>query len=52
MTLVDEKDFDIDALKRDFDPSAFFIKVSPINENCFSLTNGLGKGIIEGVNLS
>lgn len=51
LTLVDESDFDIDVLKRYFDPEYFFIKLSPINPNDVSEKNGLGKGIIEGVNL-
>lgn len=50
MTLVDEKDFDINILKECFDPQFFFIKISPLNENCISDKNGL-KGIIEGKNL-
>lgn len=51
MTLIDESDFDIAKLKRYFDPEHFFIKLSPINENCISKKNNLGKGIVEGVNL-
>lgn len=51
MTLVDEKDFDIDTLKRYFDPKYFFIKLSPINENVVSVSNALGSGIIEATNL-
>lgn len=51
LTLVDEKDFDIDALKKYFDPEHFFIKLSPINKNIISEKNNLGSGIIEGINL-
>lgn len=51
MTLVDEEDFDIEVLKRHFDPKYFFIKLSPINPNCVSDSNGMGVGVIEGVNL-
>lgn len=51
MTLVDTKDFDINELKKHFDPEAFFIKLSPINENEVSSDNNMGAGIIEGVNL-
>jgi len=51
LTLVDEKDFDIDKLKKYFDPKYFFIKLSPINKNSFSESNGLGDGIVEGINL-
>ena len=51
MTLVDEDDFDIDVLKKHFDPEKFFIKLSPINPNEVSDGNGMGRGVIEGVNL-
>lgn len=51
LTLVDEADFDIEKLKKYFDPEFFFIKISPINVNAVSEANHLGKGIIEGVNL-
>ena len=50
LTLVDEKDFDIEKLKRYFDPKYFFIKLSPINPNIVSDSNGLGMGVIEAVN--
>jgi 23S rRNA (adenine2503-C2)-methyltransferase len=51
MTLVDEADFNIIKLRKDFDPTAFFIKLSPINPNCVSEQNGLGLGAVEGINL-
>lgn len=51
MTLVDEQDFDIELLKKYFDPKYFFIKLSPINKNDISEKNNLGNGIIEGINL-
>ena len=51
MTLVDAKDFDIEVLKQHFDPAHFFIKLSPINECVTSQANGLGSGIIEGINV-
>ena len=51
MTLVDNADFDIDKLKKYFDPKYFFIKLSPINENAISKKNHLGKGIVEGINI-
>lgn len=51
MTLVDTEDFDIDILKKYFDPKYFFIKLSPINENEISEQNQMGKGIIEKRNL-
>lgn len=50
LTLTDEEDFDINILKKYFDPEFFFIKISPLNENKVSEFNNL-KGIIEGVNL-
>jgi 23S rRNA (adenine2503-C2)-methyltransferase len=51
LTLVDNKDFDIDKLKKYFDPKYFFVKLSQININAISKKNNLGNGIIEGVNL-
>lgn len=51
LTLVDEKDFDIEKLKVYFDKDYFFIKLSPINENVISNQHNLGRGIIEGKNL-
>lgn len=51
LTLVDEADFDIEKLKRYFDPKYFFIKISPINPNAVSENNHMGKGIIEARNI-
>jgi len=51
LTLVDEKDFDIETLAQWFDPQKFFIKLSPINPNDVSDKNALGNGIIKAVNL-
>ena len=51
MTLVDLEDFDINKLKKYFDPKYFFIKLSPINENEISNENNMGKGIIKGQNI-
>ena len=51
MTLVDENDFDIEELSKNFQPENFFIKLSPINENCISKENSLGQGAITGINL-
>jgi 23S rRNA (adenine2503-C2)-methyltransferase len=51
LTLVDERDFNIESLKKYFDPEYFFIKLSPINTNTISNKNSLGKGIIKGINL-
>jgi 23S rRNA (adenine2503-C2)-methyltransferase len=51
MTLVDEEDFDIEKLRINFDPSHFFIKLSPINPNSISDKNELGSGVIEGINI-
>jgi adenine C2-methylase RlmN of 23S rRNA A2503 and tRNA A37 len=50
LTLVDEKDFDINELKKYFDPEHFFVKLSPINPNEVSDMNQLGTGCIHGVN--
>lgn len=52
LTLVDEADFDIGKLKQYFDPEFFFVKLSPINPNDVSETNGLGNGVVEAVNLA
>jgi adenine C2-methylase RlmN of 23S rRNA A2503 and tRNA A37 len=52
LTLVDEKDFDIEKLKKWFDPKHFFIKLSPINVNAVSEANQLGSGIIMAENLA
>ena len=51
MTLVDESDFDINELKKYFDPEKFFVKLSPINPNCVSEKNGVGLGAITAENL-
>ncbi len=51
LTLVDESDFDIEALKRYFPPEHFFIKLSPINKNAVSEQHALGRGAVNGVNL-
>lgn len=51
MTLVDESDFDITKLKKDFDKESFFVKMSPINTNCVSEANEMGTGVIEQTNL-
>lgn len=51
LTLVDEKDFDIELLKKYFDPRYFFIKLSPINVNEISECNQLGSGIISSRNI-
>jgi len=51
LTLVDEKDFDINVLQQYFDKECFFIKLSPINPNEISNNNKLGKGIIESKNI-
>ena len=51
LTLVNEDDFDIEKLKKFFDPKYFFIKLSPINKNEISEKNALGDGVIEGINL-
>ena len=51
MTLVEEKDFDIEMMKKYFDKEYFFVKLSPININAVSESNQLGNGVIEGMNL-
>lgn len=51
LTLVSEDDFDIERLQAHFDPSVFFVKLSPINPNPVSEGNALGLGVIEQVNL-
>jgi 23S rRNA (adenine2503-C2)-methyltransferase len=51
LTLVDDTDWDADKLAELFDKDKFFVKISPINENCISNKNQLGKGVVEGVNL-
>jgi 23S rRNA (adenine2503-C2)-methyltransferase len=45
MTLVNPEDFDISKLKETFSPENFFIKLSPLNENCVSDMNKL-KGMV------
>lgn len=50
LTLVDQEDFDIELLKKYFDPLYFFIKLSPINKNNVSERNLLGNGIIDNIN--
>jgi len=50
MTLVDKDDFDIGEMKRLFDCRDFFVKLSPINPNCTSEQNGMGRGAVEGAN--
>ena len=50
LTLVNENDFDIELLKKYFDPKYFFIKISPLNKNCISDKNNLN-GVIKGINL-
>lgn len=51
MTLVDEEDFDIEELKKLFDPEYFFIKLSPINPNPVSDSHHMGTGVIESINI-
>ena len=38
-------------LEKYFDKDYFFIKLSPINKNEVSESNGMGDGVIEGINL-
>ena len=52
LTLVDEKDFDINKLREYFDVQQFFIKLSPINPNCISDNNKMGAGAVVGINIT
>lgn len=52
LTLVDELDFDINTLKKHFDPARFFIKLSPINPNPVSRGNQLGHGAVKAHNIA
>lgn len=51
LTLVRPEDFDIVMLKKYFDKTVFFVKLSPINTNDISNGNELGTGVIEQQNL-
>jgi len=51
LTMARREDFDIEKMKLYFDKKAFFVKISPINENCISVANDMGKGIIQQQNL-
>ena len=46
-----EADFDIEKIKQYFDKDKFFIKISPINPNATCENNGLGSGVVDGINL-
>ena len=50
LTLVDVNDFDINMLKKYFDPKYFFIKLSPLNPNVISDKNHLS-GVIHSDNI-
>ena len=51
LTMARPEDWDVNEMKRIFDKDAFFVKVSPINENDVSIANDMGCGIIEQQNL-
>ncbi len=51
LTMARPEDWDVNEMKRIFDKDAFFVKVSPINENDVSIANDMGAGIIEQQNL-
>lgn len=51
LTMARPEDFDIELMKKWFDPEHFFVKVSPINENETSKANKMGAGIINQINL-
>lgn len=50
LTLTDAADFDIGTLRRHFDPAAFFIKLSPLNDNPVAQEHNLA-GVIPQRNL-
>lgn len=52
LTLARPQDFNIEELKKHFDPKHFFVKISPINKNEVSEKNGMGNGVITQANLS
>lgn len=45
LALADEADFDLDALRRNFDREHFFIKLSQINANFIADENGMDAGV-------
>lgn len=51
LTLARPEDFDIEALTSSFDPSSFFVKLSPINPNDVSDDNDISNGVIQQTNL-
>lgn len=51
LSLVDANDFDLGKIIQNFDPKAFFVKLSPINPNETSTKNNIGLGVIAGQNL-
>lgn len=50
LSMVGEEDFDVEKLKKYFDPEHFFVKVSPINESEVTKKNGIGPGVIVAKN--
>ena len=51
LSLIREEDFDINELVRLFPPDNFFVKLSPINPNDISDSNGISDGVIKSTNL-
>lgn len=51
LTLVNKSDFDINQLKRWFPKEYFFVKLSPINPNETSESNGVINGVIKQTNI-
>jgi len=50
LTLTRPEDFDINKLKKYFDPEYFFIKLSPLNTSDITIKNNIN-GIIKQKNL-
>jgi len=51
LTLVNESDFDIKKLEKWFNKDYFFVKLSPINPNETSNSNGVNVGVIKQLNI-
>jgi len=49
-TLIDKSDFDINLLTKYFDKDYFFIKLSPVNVNEVSTSNGIVDGVVNKIN--
>lgn len=51
LTLLKESDFDIEVMKKYFDPKHFFVKLSPVNPNDVASSNGIEEGVIHSANV-